>query len=411
MRKLLLMTVLLLSAVAASGGEFVSVDGTTHVKNGAEPAQGVKDLEMVEQWRAGGADDEEVFFGVVTQVESDTDGNLYLLDTQLSQVMVFDADGAMTGTLSRPGEGPGEVNIPADMCFMPDGSLGLMQSFPGKVVKVSLDDSPMGNLVPGGGPAAGGFLLMRDINSSGDQLVGCGEMIRPNEAQTGQTRTAFLSAFDADGNKTATFLEKSREWEFASGNFTWDEAVEYFVHYRKWDTGPDSRIYAAPSRDNYEIHVWKTDGTLDRIIEREYERWVRTDEENELVDKAMENLKRQFGGIPVETKVSEFAEAVNSLFVSPDNELWVLTNHGIRDLPEGVMNIYDVFDAEGHYDRQVKIKCDGNGEQDALMFTRDGRVVVVTGFMDAVTALQGGGAAEEGEEEAEPMEVICYSVK
>ena len=388
----------------------MTVDGTTHVKNGSVPAKGVQDLTLTEQWRAGGADDEEVFFGVITQVESDADGNLYLLDTQLSQVMVFDAEGSMTGTLSRPGEGPGEVNIPVDMCFMPDGSLGLMQTFPGKVVKVGLDDSPMGNLVPGGGPAAGGFLLLRDINASGDHLVSCGEVIRPNEAQTGQTRTAFLAAYDDEGNKTATFLEKSREWEFASGNFTWDETTEYFVHYRKWDAGPDGRVYAAPSRDNYEIHVWNPDGTLDRVIERDFTRWLRTDEENEQIAEGMENLKRQFGGIPVETKVSEYAEAVNSLFVSPQGELWVLTNFGIRDLPEGVMNIYDVFDAEGHYDRQVRVLCEGNGEEDALMFTRDGRLIMVTGFMDAVTALQGGGAAAEDEEEAEPMEVICYAV-
>jgi len=410
MRKMFLMVVLLLTAVVANAGEVVTVDGVTYVKNGAEPASGVQELNLTEQWRAGGADDEEVFFGVITQVESDEDGNLYLLDTQLSQVMVFDADGEMTGTLSRPGEGPGEVNIPADMCFMPDGSLGLMQSFPGKVVKVSLDDSPMGNLVPGGGPAGGGFLLLRDINASGDHLVSCGEMIRPNEAQTGQNRTAFLAAFDAEGNKTTTFLEHSREWDFASGQFTWNEIDEYFVHYRKWDAGPDGRIYAAADRENYEVHVWNSDGTLDRIIERECPRWVRTADENERIDAGMENLKRQFGQIPVNTEVSEYAEAVTSLFVSPDNELWVLTNAGIIGLDDGVLSIYDVFDADGNFDRQVKVMCDGDGLQDAMIFTRDGRAVVVTGFMDAVTALQGGAAAADEEEEAEPMEVICYSV-
>ena len=411
MRKTLMMVILLLTAALANAGEVVTVDGVTYVKNGAEPASGVTELELNELWRAGGADDEEVFFGVITQVESDADGNLYLLDTQLSQVMVFDAEGEMTGTLSRQGEGPGEVNIPADMCFMPDGSLGLMQSFPGKVVKVSLDDSPMGNLVPGGGPAAGGFLLLRDINASGDNLVSCGEMIRPNEAQTGQNRTAFLSAFDAEGNKTVTFLEHTREWDFASGQFTWSEVDEYFVHYRKWDTGPDGRVYAAPNRENYEIHVWNADGTLDRIIERECPRWVRTDEENARIDAAMENLKRQFGQIPVTTEVSEYSEAVSSLFVTPDNELWVLTSHGILGLDEGVLNVYDVFDADGDFDRQVKVMCEGDSLQDAMMFTRDGRVVVVTGFMDAVQALQGGGQAAGEEEEAEPMEVICYAVK
>lgn len=411
MRKLIVLLMMMALAAAATAGELTTVDGVTHVKNAATPSNGVVEMGGEELWRAGGADDEEVFFGVVTQVESDDTGNIYLLDTQLSQVMVFDADGMMTHTLSREGEGPGEVRMPADMCFMPDGTLGLMQSFPGKIVKVTLDDQPAGEMAPGGGPASGGFLLMRDINLAGDHVVGCGEMIRPNADQTGQTRTAFLTAFDGEGGEVVDFLEKTREWVFANGDFTWDETAEYFVHYRKWDTGPDGRVYAAPSRDSYEVHVWNADGTLDRIIELEHEAWKRDAEENERLAEGMENLKRQFGGIPVQTKVSEYAECIASLFISPDNELWVQSTQGARDQDEGVLSTYDVFDAEGHYDRQVRVTLPGDGMEDALMFTRDGRVIVVTGFMSAVQALQGGGQASDDEEEAEPMEVICYAVK
>ncbi len=411
MRKLIVLLMMMALATAATAGELTTVDGVTHVKNAATPTNGVVEMGGQELWRAGGADDEEVFFGVVTQVESDDTGNIYLLDTQLSQVMVFDADGMMTHTLSREGEGPGEVRMPADMCFMPDGTLGLMQTFPGKIVKVTLDDQPAGEMAPGGGPASGGFLLMRDINLAGDHVVGCGEMIRPNADQTGQNRTAFLTAFDGEGAEVVDFLEKTREWVFANGDFTWDETAEYFVHYRKWDTGPDGRVYAAPARDSYEVHVWNADGTLDRIIELEHEAWKRDAEENERLAEGMENLKRQFGGIPVQTKVSEYAECIASLFISPDNELWVQSTQGARDQDEGVLSTYDVFDAEGHYDRQVRVTLPGDGMEDALMFTRDGRVIVVTGFMSAVQALQGGGQASDDEEEAEPMEVICYAVK
>jgi len=34
----------------------------------------------------------------------------------------------------------------------------------------------------------------------------------------------------------------------------------------------------------------------------------------------------------------------------------------------------------------------------------------VTGFMDAILALQGGSVEDDEAEEAEPMEVICYSI-
>jgi len=399
---------ILLLATTVMSADVVTVDGVTHVRNGAQPRDGVQELNLEELWRVGG-EDEEIFFGVVTQVESDDAGNIYLLDTQLSQVMVFDRDGAFTGTISREGEGPGEVRMPADMCFMPDGSLGLMQSFPGKVTMVSLDDEPVGTIVPGEGAEAGGFLLMRDINTAGGLLVGCGEKISPFEDQSGQTRTSFLSAFDETGAKLHDYLTFSRVWAWA--NMVWDETDEYFVHYRKWDAGPDGRVYAAASRNNYEIHVWNIDGSPVHVIERVYDRLERDQDALTRIEQGMENLKRQFGPISVETRTEKMEQDIISLFVHPDGDLWVLSSRGQFDLPDGVLSSYDVFDGKGEFIRQVRVMAPGDSQEDAVMFARDGRVLVVTGFTSAVTALQGGGAASEDEEEPAPMEVICYSVR
>lgn len=400
----LLLSALLSAAVPAAALETVAGEGLTVVRNDAEPRDGVQDLHLKEVWRAGGADDEEVIFGVVTQLETDDDGNVYLLDTQLSQVMVFDRDGNLTGTLSREGDGPGEVRMPADMCFLQDGSLGIMQSFPGKVTKVTLDDQPAGTITPGADAEAGGFLLMRDINAAGEWLVGCGEKIQPFADQSGQTRIAFLSAFNPDGTKAHDYLVKTRDWKWT--DMVWDETEEYFVHYRKWDAGPDGRVYAAAERDAYRISVWEADGTPVHVIERPYEHLERDDAALARVEQGMENLKRQFGPIQVETRTRENEQDIISLFVNPDGELWVLPSRGVADQPEGVLSTYDVFSPAGEFLRQVRVHAPGDGQEDALMFARDGRILVVKGFTGAVTALQGGGG--DAESEPEPMEVICY---
>ena len=108
------------------------------VMSGAAPAGGVEELQLEEIWRRGGEDDEEVLLGIVTSVLSGPDGNIYVLDAQLMEVKVFDTGGDLVGTLGRQGEGPGEFNAAFDMVFMPDGTLGVSQSFPGKLIKLNI---------------------------------------------------------------------------------------------------------------------------------------------------------------------------------------------------------------------------------------------------------------------------------
>jgi len=194
----------------AAAGEEITIEGVLHVKNSATPGEGTETVGLEELWRAGG-DDEEVLFGLITQVISDDDGNVYLLDTQLSEVQVFTAEGEQLETLSRQGEGPGETNSPVDMLFMPDGSIGLVQSFPGKIVKVALNGDPAGSFTTGGGdPAEGGFVALIDVKQAAGNLVLGGIRITMDQAAGIQTRTNFLASFEKDGQQKVSYLEKAR---------------------------------------------------------------------------------------------------------------------------------------------------------------------------------------------------------
>ena len=85
-RPIPLAAALLLLAAAAAAGPPPVID------NPAAPADGATTLRLVEQWRAGGPDD-EIFFGTISEFLHDADGNIYLLDGQLSEIQVFDRDG------------------------------------------------------------------------------------------------------------------------------------------------------------------------------------------------------------------------------------------------------------------------------------------------------------------------------
>jgi len=405
MMVLWLMSALILLAGPALAGKEVTQDGVLHIMNDATVKGGVEKVALEEVWRAGGEDGED-FFGLITQVVAGEDGNIYLLDTRLSEVPVYAADGERLTTLSREGDGPGETRTPSNMLMMPDGTLGLVQVFPGKVTKIGLDGSPQGVYEVGGG-TAGGFMIFFDCLSGPENLVITGEKIS-QVPPAGQIRTNFVASFDMEGNETARYHEQEQKWDF-TGAFEYDEEKMARVDFRKTAVGQDGRVYVAAYRNEYKIDVYQADGTLERVIERPYESRKRTDEDFDMVQSAAEAQFQQLPNAKVTMSHSE--PDVGGLRIDPAGNLWVTTSRSGWEMEEGTLAIFDVYSPDGHLIRQVAPQCEGDGQNDALFWTPSGDAVMVTGFTEAIRALQGGGQAsteEDVDSEAEPMEVIYF---
>jgi hypothetical protein len=408
---ILMAAALLITLAGVALADEETIDGVTHVRNGAEPRDGVEVLSVDELWRVGGADDEENIFGLITRVIADEEGMVYLLDTQLSQVNVFTPDGTFSNTLSREGEGPGECRFPVDMLMMPDGTVGLVQAFPGQIICLDKADNPGEIFKPGGDdPTQGGFLSLVDVQSSGEHLVLGGVMSTINQEEGFQIRDHFIRNYATDGTENFSYLNDPKKYEFAHLDIV--EAEQYFPQFRKWVLADDGRIFVAEYREDYRINVYGPDGTLIQVIERESKPWVRTDEQKAYVDGILEAQLRQVP-FPVERSVSENDEVIANMELRPDGELWVLTSRGFRAPPEGMHSVYDVFDADGVYVRQMQMPIEGDGLQDGVIFAGDDRLMLVKGFTDALISLQtqGSGPTLSEDEEPAPMEVICYAIK
>jgi hypothetical protein len=76
----------------------------------------------------------------------------------------------------------------------------------------------------------------------------------------------------------------------------------------------------------------------------------------------------------------------------------VRTSRGHRDLPDGIMRRFDVFDRDGHFVKQVDLALEGCDSRDWLYVVDDTRVVVRSEAHDD----------EESDEEAGQSELICY---
>jgi len=394
-------------ALPAHAGEEVTKDGVLHVLNPATPSEGREIIQLEEVWRVGGEDSED-FFGMISQVIIGEDGTVYLLDTRLSEVPVYSPSGERLATLSREGEGPGETRIPSNLLFMPDGTLGIVQVFPGKITKIKTDGTPAGVFKAGNGdPTEGGFLQLFDCVTSGEDVIITAESISQTEPGQ-QDRTNFVAAYDLEGHETIRFWERTRNLDFAQFEFIEDERAR--VDYRKMAVGEDGRFYLVVERNRYAINVYHPDGTLERVIEREYVHHSRTDQEIARLRSALEVQLRQLPDPKIE--ISRTEPDIGDLNFGNDGNLWVGTSQGGTDQPEGILYTWDVFTPDGHFLKQVSAACPGDGENDLLIWTPSGDAVQVTGFTDAMLALQGGvGATEEEDaEEPEPMEVIYYRV-
>ncbi len=394
------------AAPAAPAADAVTEGDVPHVQNGAQPRDGVQTLQLEEMWRVGG-DDEDVLLGIITRALLDDAGNIYLLDQQLSEVKVISPDGELLNVLGRQGEGPGEVNRPGDFLFMPDGTLGLVQIFPGKIVKLDMEGNPAGEFHPQTGEAtAGGFLALVNCRSGGGNLVLSGIQISFDQATATQVRNFFVRSYGADETQTAEYLGKSITWDFRN-NFKMRELDNDFIWWRM-DVGPDGRLVVCEPRYDYALSVYGPDGALERVIHREYESWKR----NQVVlDRYNAIMAAQAGQLPpgTETVVEEHEQDVEDLRVAADGSIWVLTSRDMFEPEPGFFATYDVFDPDGQFARRVRVACEGSAVTDRLIFAGD-RVFKVTGFWDAVLSASAAATGEDGGE-AEPMEVVCYRVR
>jgi hypothetical protein len=396
---LLTLTLLTTTALADWQGETVTVDGATTVRNPETPAQGETLQVMRELWRRGGEDD-EILFGTIAEFLHDDDGNIYLLDGQLSEIQVFDRGGEWLRTVGRQGEGPGEFQNGADMFWAPGGQIGVVQAWPGKIVMITPDGAP-GETFALPYRDGGGFQSVSRGAGIGDTMVLAGTAWTREDGK--QLQFTYLKAYDASGAELATYQETSRETQFGNYEFREEEFTDF---QRRWAVAPDGRVAAALSFTDYRIHVWNADGTVDRIIERPgYQAVARTAAEKARFQTMYDAFTRWNRGSTF--RVHDDHQTIGQLFFREDGTLWVQCSAYRWRAAEGVFTSFDVYDTEGRYQQRVDLVAPADAAEDGLYFAGD-RAYVVTDLFNAIMTSIGGEAGAEVDADAEPVTVIAF---
>lgn len=380
---------------------------TPRVENGAAPADGVVAVSLTELWRTGGEDD-EVFFGNVGRVVSDPQGNVVILDAQLSEAHVYDRDGGYLTTVGKEGDGPGEVRRPGDMFVTADGTFCLLQGFPGKVVKLTADGLPAGDATYSTGDgAAGQFSVMIRGLSHPDGMVLVGIQMTFGGGATSD-QNYFLALCDADAVLKKALLEKTYTVDYS--NFVMDELSMDFV-YSRVAVAPDGRIFVVPGRNDYSVRVFAPDGVLERVVTRGYEPVTRDDERRDIALSIVKGVAANYPAPLRDATIEDTEPDITGMWAMDNGELWVQTSRGDADPPAGAWTVLDVFDTDGKFTRQIALQGGHDPLKDALHVLPDGRLVVVRGALEAFLNQMAVSSEEEADdEESTPLEVICYAV-
>ncbi len=359
----------------------------------------------VEIWRAGGQDDEDVFFGVITAAQLAPDGDLWLLDMQLSTLYQYSIEGELIESLVVEGDGPGEVREPTRMFFTPEEKIALVKNFPGEVVMIETDGTPAGSF-SFGDATEGGFSGIGNVTPCGKLVLASGSLSSWDGSSS--TRTDYLSLFDYQGVEQTNFCSKTSENDMG-GKISFNEAESFFGG-RTSACSKDGTVYYAPQRNEYLIVGFNSAGEKVSEIKREYKQRKRTAEE---IKEHKDGYTVITNGVKqdVDVAVEPYAQAIRQIMVRDDNSLWIANSHTFNDLPDGIYGIFDHFSEDGTYIGKVEVHLDADREKDHIFFPSDNLCVVIKDASAAVSSMY--SSVEDDEEDygdAEPLEVVVYKL-
>ena len=414
------LSIILLATVCLAApswlGSAAVEEGVSIVDNPDRSIHGETTLEPEQMWRIGGDDDPSgILLGQTIDVVVDEEDVSFILDATMSTVLVVAPDGTVLRTIGREGDGPGEFRGVMEMEFLPDGSLGVMELMPSKLVTIDREGIPTSNWRLGGEGENVGMSHMRHMEASGGGLVVGMISTRFDEGKV--TITDSLDRYGEDGLPTVTFLASSREQSGGAIRLSIGGGDDFAGNFT---TLPDGRIVVFQKAHEYKLEIFEPGGSLQRVIRRDYEPVRRADEDIEEAREQAAEMSARYGGSG-DDDVEEFERDISQVVARADGELWVLSSRGVRDCPPDHLGIFDVFDADGRYTRTLRLAADYDPENDRFQIVGD-RLFVFKQAQNApdrsysggggnmMVVIAGGNSDEEEEDDEEPMpfEVICY---
>jgi hypothetical protein len=382
------------------------------VANSSTPSAGVAEASLDELFHLGGfSEADEEFFGVVANAILGGDGETYLLDEQLCEVRVFDAEGQYLYSFGREGEGPGEFRQAQDLLLLPSGKAGVIYGQQNRLATYDLDGT-IGedtSLLPDGVR----FAFLIGAQSRDGRMVIQQHATEINDDEI--ISTMSMVGLDAEGEVTHTYFSESSTQKRQGPGIS--ISIDSDDYANAWVLMDGGFLAINDSADEYKIDILDAEGELVRTITREYEPLRRSDEELERLEREQRERAAENDGFVEGQDIDPIYSVIQSMHIGPDGQLWVMTGRGRfgEGVPENTLGTFDVFDSEGQFVRQVSIDVPFMGGSDEFEFLGD-RLYVYEESRDARQSMYAGFGMEivtdqETDDDIDPLTIWCWKVR
>ena len=109
-------------------GSIAKEGGIVVVKNPAKPLYGPEAFSLVEELAIGGDAGPDALLASITSIAEGPDGAIFVLDQEDLNVKAFDRAGKYLRTISRQGQGPGELSAPISVHWTAAGELAVVDA-------------------------------------------------------------------------------------------------------------------------------------------------------------------------------------------------------------------------------------------------------------------------------------------
>jgi len=323
-------------------------NGVTVVKNPSEPLNPELNIIFEEEITIGVEEgDENYMFGNQIFLNTDDDGNIYVIDQNRRTVRKYDSDGNFLQSIGRPGQGPGEFQYMSVVRFTSEGNIYLNDL---KTQRLSFFSKEGDYLKGVKFPKRFERVV---INAKGFYIAMSVDNV---ELGKGKKWDYFYGLFDENFNLIEEFLRLPQEANAKNKNADSIAQIiadslsqEAFQPYVNYVLDKNDLIYFGYP-ENYEIKVYSSEGKLMKIIQRNYDPVEIGERHKEYFKNSQSELS--MAKIPANEEKRVF-ELVEYPKYKPAYERFVLMENGwIFVLVDSVRDgsaLVDIFNEDGEY--------------------------------------------------------------
>lgn len=304
--------------------------------------------------------DQNLMFGTVGMIAVDSEGNLYVMDSQAQRVQVFSADGEYLRTIGGPGAGPGELGRGVAFCLMAAGDILTIPDLANQRINRF---APDGEALPSS-PLSfdNGIPALFRATDDGRIVYQIRPMPMPGQTTPPDSMDTIL-VLNPDGTPGDTIMRfKSGETVTMRGGAP---RITIYSPEPAWDVTNDERVLFGVS-DSYRFGIY-SNGEPERIITKPFERQPVTENDQQAAISFIEQAAIAQGAPPQALEqlrsIISFGEhmpAFSAILSGPQETIWVQHIQSAGDLSEEELADFDmiqdagapewdVFDADGRY--------------------------------------------------------------